>query len=67
MRKTATALLIEHKLGRSLAADVELRRAHDLSWRRIAEQLTKETGIEVSHESLRSWFPDLRAPLRDTA
>lgn len=56
MRQTATAQLIEHKLGRSLAKYVEARQLEGFGWRRIAQQVHADTGVIVSHESLRSWF-----------
>lgn len=56
MGKTPTALLIEHKLGRSLAKYVKSRQAEGLGWRRIAGEIRKDTGVVVSHESLRTWF-----------
>lgn len=58
MRKTATEQLIEHKLGRSLATYVAARQLEGFGWRRIAQQVQKDTGVIVSHESLRSWFAD---------
>lgn len=27
-----------------------------MGWRRIAQEIQKDTGLVVSHESLRSWF-----------
>lgn len=56
MQKTATALLIEHKLGRSLTKYVKARQIEGFGWRRIAAEIRKDTGVIVSHEALRSWF-----------
>lgn len=56
MRQTAKQQLIEIKLGRSVAGYVSARQTEGLSWRQIAADLSREVGITVSHESLRSWF-----------
>lgn len=32
------------------------RRTSGLSWRRIAVELHTETGVDVTHESLRNWY-----------
>ena len=34
------------------------RRNHGVSWRKIAAELRDLTGIDVTHETLRSWFPE---------
>lgn len=65
VRQTATAQLIEIKLGRSLPLYVAARRLEGFGWRRIASQLHKDTGVLVSHETLRSWFPEM--PAEDVA
>lgn len=41
-----------------LATFVATRRQTGRSWRRIGIDLRDETGIDVSYETLRSWFPD---------
>lgn len=57
MRQTAMAQLVEHKLGRSLAKYVQARhQIEGMGWRRIAQEVHRDTGLVVSHESLRSWF-----------
>lgn len=61
MNNSRTAQLIELKLGRSLAKYVEARRVEQMGFRRIAEEIKKDTGIDVSHETLRGWFPLSRA------
>jgi hypothetical protein len=58
VRQTPLAQLAEHKLGRSLAKYVEARQTEGFGWRRIASELHKETGVLVSHESLRTWFAE---------
>jgi hypothetical protein len=57
--KTATAQLIDLKLretGRSLPTYVKARQLEGFGWRRIAAEIKRDTGVIVSHESLRSWF-----------
>ncbi len=70
MRRTPTADLIEMKLGRSLAKYVTARQSEGLGWRRIAHDLKRDTGVLVSHETLRGWFvttPGPDAIARDSA
>ena len=45
-----------------LAEYVMKRRADGVSWRRIAIQLYRDIDVDVTHETLRSWFLD-----KDTA
>lgn len=54
---------IEQKLGEPLAQFIARYRASATSWRRIAGELERRTGIAVSHESLRVWTEG-RAPVR---
>jgi hypothetical protein len=35
-----------------------------MGWRTLAVELTQATGVEVSHEALRSWFDS--APVTDS-
>lgn len=56
MGKTPLAQLVEHKLGRNLAKWVAARQKAGIGWRRIAQELHAETGVLISHESLRTWF-----------
>lgn len=62
IQRVATAMreLLEHRLpaGRSLASYVATRRKQGVGWRRIADQLHSDTGVAVSHATLRRWFPD---------
>ncbi len=46
---------IERRLDGTLADFVAARRPHE-SWRRIAADIEEATGVEVSFESLRTWF-----------
>lgn len=34
------------------------RRNRGVSWRKIANELRDLTGIDVTYETLRSWFPE---------
>lgn len=34
------------------------RRSEGVSWRKIAAELRDLTGIDVTYETLRSWFPE---------
>jgi len=70
MRQTNLAQVIELKLGRPLSEHVVESRRKGLGWRPIAAQITDETGVKVSWETLRSWFSDelhveLHVELRD--
>lgn len=58
VRQTPLAQLVEHKLGRSLTKYIAARQTEGFGWRRIAEELRKDTGVTVSHESLRTWFTE---------
>jgi hypothetical protein len=49
--------LIEERLDGTLAEYVAARRP-TASWKTMAAELTETTGIEVSWESLRTWFAD---------
>lgn len=49
--------LIEERLDGTLAEYVASRRPA-ASWKTMAAELTATTGVEVSWESLRSWFAD---------
>lgn len=49
--------LIEERLDGTLADYVAARRPA-ASWKSMAAELTATTGIEVSWESLRTWFAD---------
>jgi hypothetical protein len=50
-------MLIERKLGSTLADFVAARRA-TTSWTAMAVELTEKTGYKVSDETLRRWFAD---------
>lgn len=56
MARTPTHELADLKLGRPLAEYVAEGRAEGKAWRVIARDLYAETGIDVTYETLRSWF-----------
>lgn len=65
---TPAALLVEHKLGRSLHAYLSSLVADGLSWRQIACRIGKDAGVSVSHETARTWWKALDgAEAGDTA
>lgn len=49
--------LVEARLGGSLVEYVAKRRA-TTSWRAMAADLTAQTGVHVTYETLRGWFAD---------
>lgn len=52
--------LADARLGADgpLGSFVRSRRAAGLSWRRIERDLLDRTGVDVTGETLRTWFPD---------
>lgn len=62
---TATQHLIEVQLkGKSLRALVTSARRSGQSWQSVADEIRDHTGVIVSRESVRGWYPD--APVRKT-
>lgn len=61
---TPTFKALDHLMGGdgALTQWVTARRSDGVSWRRIAVELEDETGIDVTHETVRSWFPELVTP-----
>jgi hypothetical protein len=53
-----TYRLLDHLLPNGLAYFVGISRGAGKSWRAISDELLTTTGIPVSHESLRLWFPE---------
>lgn len=61
MAKTAKHQLVEDRLGQPLDAFIASRYKpyiRGFGWRVVAADIEQETGIVVSHETLRSWFAD---------
>lgn len=56
-----TQQLVDIKLGGGLDEFVTTRRAAGLSWRLVARELWIRTGIDITYETLRSWYPQDRA------
>lgn len=52
---------IERKLGEPLAPMIAARRAGNVSWRRIAIEITARTGVDVAGETLRVWTDGITA------
>lgn len=49
--------LVESSKAQTLAEYIAARRP-DTSWRDLAAELVTDTQVELSHESLRLWFPE---------
>lgn len=58
VRQTPLSQLLELKLDGSLRDHIHKARAASKDWRAIAAELTEVTGVQVSYETLRSWFAD---------
>lgn len=58
--------LVEMKLGQPLDGFVSARRQPRKSWRDIAAEIQEQTGVVVSHEALRTWYPDDAEQSADT-
>jgi hypothetical protein len=58
MKRTATAQLVELKLGEPLADFVKKLRSDERSWPYIARKLRERTDVSFSVEALRKWFLD---------
>ena len=63
MTANATQQLAAIILGRSLAEYVAAKRSEGLGWRRLAAALDADTAgrVQVSYETLRSWFGEVAA------
>lgn len=51
--------LIESRLECSLQGWVKKRRAKNASWQKIADEIHGATGVTVSGQALRLWYPEL--------
>jgi hypothetical protein len=60
MPQTAKQQLADVLLEGTLDEFVKTRRADGRSWRLIAKDLEAETGVDVTFESIRSWYPEER-------
>lgn len=61
MTRSAKYQLLQVRLGRDLKDYVAERAKDGTGTRPIARDLTSITGIPVSYEALRNWFPELFA------
>jgi hypothetical protein len=61
VNRSARYELVQVRLGRDLEAYVRGRWEDNAPWRTIAHDLRAITEVNVSHETLRSWFPELRS------
>jgi hypothetical protein len=57
--RTAAYQLLDLKMNGRLEEYVTARRGEGLSWRLIMNEVRDQTGSDVSHETLRAWFPSL--------
>lgn len=48
-------MLVELRLGGDLAGYLQRARDDGQSWRKIAADVSRRTGMKVSHESMREW------------
>lgn len=66
---TPTARLAEHILGESVVDFIQARRAEGHAWRIVARDLYEATDgqIDVTYETLRSWYPDVVAPVEEAS
>lgn len=67
MRKTPTYRLIEDRLGKDLRRHVSTAWHRGDSWATIARDLHASTGLPVSPETVRLWFPHLKPHMRRVA
>lgn len=59
--KTALCQLAEIKLKQDLPSYVRGLRRAGWSWRKISADIYAQSGVRISHESLRTWFPEAQA------
>ena len=50
--------LLQVRLGADLESYVRISRADGQSWKVIAKRLQRQTGVRVTFEALRHWYPD---------
>lgn len=67
MRPSPTRRLLDHLISEGLDVFVADRRARGWSWRRVARDITDATGIDVSFETVRSWYPDVNGDAGEAA
>ena len=52
--------LLEHLIEDGLEDYITVRRQAGKSWRLISLDIRDEYDVDVTHETLRGWFPDVR-------
>ena len=55
MRMTTKALLVQALLGRPLGPYLDRLRRRGMGSRKISDEIKRETGVSVSHETIRGW------------
>ena len=58
MRRPPLYQLVQIALQRDLESYVRRSRLRGIGWRTISKDLEALTDFKVSHETLRSWFPE---------
>lgn len=58
MRPSPTYRLLDHLIAEGVDVFVAERRARRRSWRRIAQDLYEATGVDITYETVRSWFQE---------
>lgn len=53
-----TYQLIEERLDGTLADYIRNRRPPQATWRQLAAEIHDLTGVDVSYETLRTWFSE---------
>lgn len=59
--QTPTRRLADHLIDGGLESYVRAKRAAKRSWRGIALDLREDIDLDITDETLRNWFPELRA------
>jgi len=59
--KTDRQQLVEAKLGRDVVEWIQERRDAGRAWPKVAYDLFEATKMEVSHETLRTWYDTAQA------
>lgn len=64
--KSRAQRLADHLLDGKLEQFVAERRTQRFpySWRQVTEELNEVTGLDLSSETVRLWFPQYRSPER---
>lgn len=63
---TRIDIALRDSRGRPLDDIVTEARAAGVGWRTITARIRQATGLDVSHETLRAWYPEDRAQGQQT-